>query len=234
MDIFSLGANLGDNWVSLGAVLRLATKVNDVVHVSTQYKTKKGKVLDIQHRIDEILPLIDGPKDKLKFHNVIPNKRAPKKWAGKSTITKTVWDQSKVEKIITYQLDGKWRADKKNPPNGDVEKLISFLDDYKFVKLGADVSINESVDLLSRSKCFIGICSGFSHIAHSVKTPLFLIKYSMDTLGKYHNNKPYILCKDTEETIDKVTKYVRENAIEEVSDRSRCLQDWLNIAIQSS
>lgn len=55
---------------------------------------------------------------------------------------------------------------------------------------------------MSKSDVFIGICSGMSHIAHSVGVPTIL--YEWEQLEECHPNKLYLSFKTIDECVDKI------------------------------
>jgi ADP-heptose:LPS heptosyltransferase len=76
---------------------------------------------------------------------------------------------------IAYAFEGRSGADQKNPPAKDLYKLMTW---PKMKRVGLPLTIAESAAILAKARLMVTICSGMSHICHSVKTPMIIIQYS--------------------------------------------------------
>ena len=85
--------------------------------------------------------------------------------------------------------------------------MTSFLPDYKFIRVGRPWSLKESVDVMLSCDLFFGICSGFSHVAHSLGIPTFLVQYKMP-VHLWHGQKQYTLCTGTDDLIRRVSEFL--------------------------
>lgn len=122
--------------------------------------------------------------------------------------TKIRWKPTiKPHYRICYQLDGRSYENQKNPPPGDIEKLTTFIPDYKFTYIGLPYSVHDCINIAAQSDLFIGICSGMSHLVHSVGTPMFLIEYKYG-LDRAHKRKKYTKCFGTDDCIEKVKESI--------------------------
>lgn len=105
------------------------------------------------------------------------------------------WKQKLVQPIITYQVysPNAHCLPKKNMKKYDHFKWEMFIQKHKskikFIPLGKEYSLKEITRFMSMSIFFFGICSGMSHIAHSVGVPTLI--WDWVDLQKYHPNKLY-------------------------------------------
>lgn len=86
------------------------------------------------------------------------------------------WHLDKVEKTFCYQFDGISSAETKNPPIALVANIKTVLRTmgYKPIRLGAQMTLPQAAESLSKCAFFVGCDSGFSHIAHSVGCPVYM------------------------------------------------------------
>jgi hypothetical protein len=172
------GSHLGDVWAS------------------TSYILKNGGQLvqsrrSITHKMKECADLMEHDRP------MIFTKRAPTEQLGswvfkeKYLPTKQRWDPT--ENWIAYQFDGRSHHHKNLSRNQEHEILSAIRRrGFKPVRLGGHISLMECVDILSRSHMFVGVDSGMSHIAHSVRIPMILFANgaSLDWIQQFHENKP--------------------------------------------
>lgn len=73
--------------------------------------------------------------------------------------------------------------------------IFQNINKYEFIELMLPITAQQSVDYLNRCDLFVGICSGQSHIAHSVGTPMllknFTTTYTNNGLNFFHPNKRF-------------------------------------------
>jgi hypothetical protein len=113
------------------------------------------------------------------------------------------WDGGSAG-TICHQFDGVSCAGNKNPPPQDIPLVTQW---PNMVRLGLPLTIEESLAELARCRLFVGVCSGISHLAHSVGCPMILIEYRQK-IAPWHPDpqgvNPWIGCHGTQEAIGAV------------------------------
>lgn len=106
---------------------------------------------------------------------------------------------------VSFQLDGLWNAEAKNPPPLELPRLLGCLPEFEGVALGKHLSVRQCVEALTTSDLFFGVDSGMMQLAYAVGTPAFLITFRQDeyALFCWHGDKHAIWCRDTDEFIAK-------------------------------
>ena len=110
--------------------------------------------------IDHLNPLIT----QIIISKSIDFMRAPKHW------------KSFNSNLITYQYDAVSFNKLKKPSQNTLSEIYETAKGYEFCRLGKHLTLIENLELLARSKCFIGIDSGISQLAYSVGVPMFLMR----------------------------------------------------------
>jgi hypothetical protein len=66
---------------------------------------------------------------------------------------------------------------------------------YEVVELGLPRSIEENIAIAARCEAFVGVCSGMSHLCHSVGVPVHLVrnKQRAETLERYHRGNQFTM-----------------------------------------
>jgi hypothetical protein len=159
--------------------------------------------------IQEIIDILDV-NNYIKIGDSRATEKLPSTiWSGSYLGCRYRWQRGPYKRIC-YQLDGISIAERKNPPNKDIKRLINFIDGYEFIPLGRPLSITKSAKILSKSDLFFGICSGMSHVCHSIGTPCFLIQYK-NSIKRWHANKRYVLCNKTDDFIYKAKAFLSKH-----------------------
>lgn len=193
------GGGLGDTWASVSYLGR--TPMSKSISIYAK---------DGAPRTDMLIQIIDllGVNQRVQINQARGDiNLTPLVWTTPYLPTKKRWKFSNSKKIC-YQLEGISNAPKKQPPQQDFEKLVTFLPGYEFIRLGKPKSLLESVEIMYNCDLFFGICSGFSHIAHSLGIPTFLIQYQMP-IRSWHFGKQYTHCLGTDDLIRQVRVYLR-------------------------
>ena len=191
------GGGLGDVWASVSYLGR----IHQPKCISTIARDKSTRARPLSQVISLLgagkITTTDRPGRATLDRAIwtVPYLNAVKRWAPQQT------------KKICYQLDGISNANMKQPPNKDLKRLMTFLPDYKFIRIGKPRSLLESVDVMLGCDLFFGICSGFSHVAHSIGIPTFLVQYKMP-ITPWHGHKQYTLCVGTDDLIRRVNDFL--------------------------
>jgi hypothetical protein len=207
MSIFRVygGGGLGDCWASINYLARLG-----ILRKSRMFVSRYDVIgLDRHKMIQEIIELLNVG-DRVIISDSKADKNLPLTiWAGSYLGSRYQWKYGPYRRI-SYQLDGISVADRKNPPNKDLNRLTNFIGEYEFVRLGRPLSITKSAKIISKSDLFFGVCSGMSHVCHSVGTPCFLIQYK-NSVQRWHANKRYILCNGTNDFIARARSFLAKH-----------------------
>lgn len=166
---------LGYIWRYCNYAIQLAKETGEEVAVcTTAFAKNYPSYIDKTDLIKEVLENLqydvkisthDDPKDATKVDINVPIKYCN---------TKVVW---KLENVDNWRVAYQVEAD-------DIRKWYSVdLDSHKYfekyvptkVKLSAEYSVSQIIDILSKSFLYVGADSGISHVAHSVGIPMFII-----------------------------------------------------------
>ncbi len=187
---------LGDRWASINLLLRRAESTNEIVLVEDA--GRRGL-----H--EEILGVLDGPTSLIELVDAKGNVKVTSAdvWITDyyPTIRRWRWPGHSVK--VAVHFDGVSSATDKNPSAADKESITNHLLDlgYELIFLGPQLSISHVVDILATSAFFVGVDSGFSHVAHSVGVPMFLLQYKMPLVA-CHRGKSYMLCNGAADLIN--------------------------------
>ncbi len=191
------GTGFGDIWATLHFLLRKSEAQKQPMFVSrwageTDMKPRMAEMLSVVRVPQGVSVSISDARPTDKLHMNI--------WDTRYMPTQTTW--SPGGDIATYQFDGRSSADTKNPSPEEVCKFLTWAAGRKLtlVPLGVHFSVAECVRLLARSKFFIGVCSGMSHLAHSVGAPTYLLEYDMK-VAWWHGPNPITVCQGVDEFI---------------------------------
>jgi ADP-heptose:LPS heptosyltransferase len=78
------------------------------------------------------------------------------------------------------------------------------------VKVGLPLTLEESIEAMAHSRLHINVCSGLSHVAHSLKgLPLLLIQYRLN-FSRWHpaQSEGWELCIGTAGAVEKITEKI--------------------------
>jgi len=211
----AVGPGLGDLWMTINYLLRESERLQKEIKLSLQNYENHYDIRLTPIQADKkdnreasfVYDIINSLEHngQLRLVNQMGNCRPSEYWSGFQYFpTKIKWNNKKHGRIC-YQLDGRTLKEK-NPPQEDIHKLTS-ISNLEFIKLGLPLTINQSLDIAKNCDLFLGICSGYSHVCHSLGIPTFLIQYNYN-IEKWHKNQKYTLCNGTQDAINKVDKYL--------------------------
>ncbi len=208
MKIFIPGpSSLGDQWKTLNLLLRFAEIKGERITLS---HFSGGN--DISKKQQEILAVLDARTDLIEVGPYIGNTPISSRDVQRAELfkTKRTWEWKKKTRYVAVHFDGVSAAKDKNPPLKDKSKILFHLTNlgYQHRKLGRHQSIAEAVDQLAESAFFVGCDSGFSHIAHSVGVPVFLLQYKKP-VDLWHGGSSYTLCEGADDFISKLKAWLR-------------------------
>ncbi len=209
---FGLGAlGLGDLWGCINWLVNDGISKGHRIQLSAFHHGN-----DIRKRLVEIIAVMDIPDIiEIVNHDGKLEMDQYNFWTTKYHPTKIRWKNIYTDKFC-YQLDGASNYWRKNPPSEDIEKLTSWCPDGTFTQLGRHLSIEQCVKIASESSMFFGVCSGMSHLAHSVGVPTFILEYGL-YIPPFHVNKKYTRCCGTAKFLKEMEKFKQHL----VSTRSR-------------
>jgi ADP-heptose:LPS heptosyltransferase len=111
------------------------------------------------------------------------------------------------DKCICYHFDARSRKRKKCPSETERKNIIDYLSNFRDYELYncSGKTITEVCQKMSTSTLFVGVCSGFSHLAHSVGIETYLLYYGNKKLDNWHRNQKYTKCNGIIELKEKLS-----------------------------
>lgn len=174
------GGGFGDMWAAVNYLLQKSAAEKRQLLVSRYAGFKKGA--DHWQTLIDMLALIDAPTGAdVQVADDIANKQmAMDCFPGRHLPARVRWTPNK-SRVFAIQFDGKSSADKKCPHPSAIRRFNDWaaLRGIRLIPVGLPMHMNESARILSRAELFFGVCSGMSHLAHSVGTPCHLVEYEM-------------------------------------------------------
>lgn len=195
-------SHFGDLWASVNLAGRRGE-----AHKERQHLWSNGKASLLQEMVDVLAmpfpPVITDEAPTLSM-------TGPYVWNTIYYPTKAKWSQIEPHKTVVGQLgQGVSHAHLKNCPDEDQVLIKSYISrlGFTFVELGKHMSVQQCVAEASKAAFFVGICSGMSHLAHSVGLPMFIMKYKYP-LSNCHFGKAFYECNGVTSLIDRSTSYM--------------------------
>jgi hypothetical protein len=209
-DLSATGA-FGDMWSNLHYAIDLFCSSEQIIATSHISRDNKKRVLEMYSVLRENKkPIIwEDTRPTVGRGYITSNYKKP------YHPTKIVWSERQVKNIICLQLVSPRPRDlpNKNLTHDEdrfIKKFIMrYTGIYQFIFLDKSRTLHEIVSYLAQSALFVGICSGMSHLCHSVGTPMLLKNWSVykpewygsyrtdDALRFFHPHKSYHEFRDT-------------------------------------
>lgn len=165
---------------------------------------------DLGPLMQAVIDVLDIPPGRVILSDQEPTDsfEASLAWRVPFMPTKRRWRPGPHRRVC-YQLDGRSIPELKNPPPEQLAELMEpwLPPGYEFVRIGLPLTVQEDVDILATSDCFIGCCSGMSHLCHAVGTPCFLLEYRLP-LEQTHSGKAYTASRSAAEAIARIRTYL--------------------------
>lgn len=212
---------LGDRWAHLNRIIKCSNDGLGKIYFDNQSESEIKKVKSLWDLIDTDIQLEFVYENNINFKQAegvvefpFPYYKTKKQWL----------DSSQKKYDICYQThtnlkSANWLPIKnftENDKNEFERKIKPF---FTTIELGKNdtIPIEEEINIMLNSKIFVGICSGLSHIAHSVGIPVFLKKFENDYnnsipddlnwvkfIENFHPNKNFSLFSNIDELIYKI------------------------------
>lgn len=171
--------NLGDHIRSIG----LATFKG---HLEGKRQVLSSVNYDVDYgpRLREILDLLDSPW--LPELTTLPHTKKKEgwhTWAAPPVPTKARWELDNRNPFVCYQFDSVSNiasASLLPEMDGQIKRWIRG-NGFFPVRLGRHITLAEAVTYLAKAVFFVGVDSGFSHLAHCVGTPVFMYERGIPT-----------------------------------------------------
>jgi len=193
------GTHLGDVWASINYAILNNCDLSGRTNINANIDNRN---IDVKKKIEEILPLLEGGDSIAVYDRLAGPTSINAIWRTPYVNTKIQWKKRNYGRVC-YQFDGRSSHQLKNLSKDD-EKLF-FDQNYNATRLGGHLSLKECVEVAATSDLFIGVCSGMSHLCHSVGVPVYLIGHKR--LHDYHTNKTYIYYKSMREFVASRTNF---------------------------
>jgi hypothetical protein len=218
---------LGDRWSHLNRVIKFSK--NNIGNIFFENNTEEeiGKIRNLWDLIDTNVKLniIYQSNDFHPADGVVefpyPYYKTKEQW-----LSNTEKEYDICFQIKTSASSAEWLPIKNFTSKNfeDFEKKIR--SKYKIIELGQDKNtpIKNEINIMLKSKVFVGISSGFAHIAHSVGIPVFLKNFENDDnniikpelqwvkfIENFHPNKHFSLFSSIDELIFKLNLFKKYN-----------------------
>ena len=204
---FTLSKFLGDTWATVSYLLRESERTERPVKVHRYSGThdQSNLILRIarssRHRDGSLIVTDESPSMFPATADV---------WNSRLLPTKRRWNPDPKVKIIGYQFDGASRPSLQNPPSTDLQRLLGWAPDYQFIKLGKPMTLEAIALTLVQCHMYLGICSGISYLAHSVRVPSVIIEYNTPDVRLHHRAQDEcIIVKGTDMAIAASKDYIK-------------------------
>lgn len=202
--IYTPGRGLGDNWYSINKLLRMD---DPNVLLSRYSRPENARRVDVLTRLQEILPLLDAPVERIKITNKRPtNYRTgfhSTPWSVDYFPTHERWQRNQSNKIC-YHFDANFVGKIGGVPDSEwIEDFLRVMREkgYDLVRLGKHLSLSEMVKELASCKAFIGTSSGPMHVARSVRVPTCLVLANNVDTTVYHVGQLYTPARTVKEIL---------------------------------
>lgn len=192
---------LGDVWSSVCYML-----ANNLSVISRYTAGPGGQHDNVGSKIKEVCSVLEGG-ERIVLSDKLPNRRiGPQKaWGGQYASTRKYW-QGGLLGSVCYQFDGRSDAKLKNLKPGALELFKTIVHNPR--RLGSHVSLAECMNIATESIAFVGVCSGMSHLCHSVGVPMFIIG-PIGHVKRFHGTKIYTHCVSMRDFIEKFTTWCK-------------------------
>jgi hypothetical protein len=217
-----VGPGLGDMFKGIYYACWVQEAYGVEVYLYTNWHGFRGKDFTPEPRLrkeavaQEILDLLDLPRPlpvvtDAFIEDVFVPGQLP--WLFPLTITaRSCWQgwSRGLHRRIVYQLDGVSCADVKNPPPGDLARLLEFAPGFEMVPLGKHLSLRQCTEIAAESDLFFGVDSGMLQLCYAVGVPVFLIGYRMSDLHllNWHGDRHAVYCADTTDFLFKARQFL--------------------------
>jgi Glycosyltransferase family 9 (heptosyltransferase) len=174
---------LGDLWVGLSHLIWLARQTGRRLKFSVDPSLAPGPISEREALATEILRLFNAESDVqivreniTCFLPVHPPRNGRIVWINPRC--------SSDSGLVAYQFDGIAHSDL-NPSFEEISSFLSLFNEGQAVRVGLPKTLSESFHMIERARLFIGVSSGMSHIAASLRKPCFIyFKPGRDAKGR--------------------------------------------------
>ena len=194
---------LGDRWATFNLLMALARQRNSPVLLhSTGHRARlNAEIIDSLAEPGWIVATDRPATHHLSGYDV---------WAAPSAPTRHRWHPSAPHGLVCCHFDGISSATDKNPNAHEHAILMCALraSGFEVAILNRHQPIAEVIAIMCASAFFVGVDSGFSHIAHSVGLPTFLLEFELPIIT-CHRGKSFIQCGSRHEGRYAVEEFLR-------------------------
>jgi hypothetical protein len=196
-------AGLGDHWATLSLLSWKSRLSGDPAVLATYVHG-----VDYSPRLIEIAEVLDACPVALYQGDGDTPLNGFDVWASPPWPTLLRWSPQAPASIV-YQFDGDSSAADKNPPPADQQAILSWASSQGLaaVKLGKNLTVAECVRACSGAALFVGCCSGMSHLAHSVGTPVYLLEYGLPVVT-CHRQKQFVISRSADQFIADAARFI--------------------------
>lgn len=196
-------SGLGDHWASLSLLASMSIRTGQHVGYTAALPAKRARAHEIIRLLDlpdaaYLVQYVDPPESQLRlldgFHV----------WSTPYYPTRLRWSSGRDARSPGYvcaHFSGESSGDLKNPSIAEQTSILSWVarQGLGLHLLGNPAEpLGSVVDKLASCALFVGCDSGFSHIAHSVGCPTYLLEYDLPVVT-CHRHKSYVLCRGAAE-----------------------------------
>jgi hypothetical protein len=203
--VFQLRAHhLGDHWAATCFLLFESELIGSPVRIQ---KTGicDGETWDVEPFVRRIATLIDS-EGCLAFTDE----------SGEGIDYWSMWRRSLPTRVqwrpggqhVCVQLTGRWSSSQKDCSAEDIDLLYGGLTDLdlSIVQLGLPMSLEDGVEMLATCRFFVGIDSGYMHVAHSIGCPRYLVRNKMPYIDAVHGGRTWTSCDNLRNCLDLIRR----------------------------
>ncbi len=198
-------SSFGDQWATVNCLLHMSLMRGEPVHLHHRSPEMGELHAEIVSVLDSPGRLVLTPQPfnaKIDGYSI---------WSTPYFPTRRRWNFADTHGPLVVQVDGVSVAEQKNPSEAELVRLADVLrelvPDREIVLLGKHLGVSACVELAASAFCFLGVCSGISHLCHSVGVPLFLLEYQLHVVT-CHRGKEYRACRGALDFREKLFRWI--------------------------
>jgi len=210
----------GDLWAATSMFLTMSEIYNEPVKIACMderisiirpFLFSKGSIIEVNESPDVLIHSHQDTNQIKKLPFRCPDLVVPWSVVFENRYLPTKnhrWSANHSRRIVT-QFIPRYPNSSKCCSNNDLKLFEDFFKErnYQTTKLGLPYSIDEILKNMSEAEFFVGVCSGMSHVAHSVGIPINLIRngHTLDQISRAHQANECTIFRNMTEFIQNIS-----------------------------